>query len=307
RVALDHAIGSARVDDASRLVFALWRFWQVRGYLREGLTWAQRVLALAPGDARLRLRALEAAGGLTYWIGELDLTERYYVDAYERAGALGDEAERAKAAYNLSFAYLLNESKHGRARELLEEALTILRKHDDRGAIGRAAWALGAVYGEGWNRSREDYLRSRQLAQEALEQHRALGNRFDIAWDLHSTGLAALHLGESDTAERDWRESIQMFVEAGDSSGIVLLLSDFTELARVQGDTERQDILVGAWTAMSKRTGVGLASLWGTTEGRVLASDIPPERRPALERGLAMKTDEALAYALAPRHAKTTS
>jgi predicted ATPase/class 3 adenylate cyclase len=304
RAALEYAIASARVDDASRLVFSLWRFWQVRGYLREGLAWAQRVLPLPPDDSRLRLRALEAAGGLTYWMGDLQATERYYAEAYERAGALGDENERAKAAYNLSFAYLLIEDKHGRARDLLEEALAILRTHDDRAAIGRAAWALGAVYGEGWNRTREDYLRAQELAHEALAQHRALGNRFDIAWDLHSTGLAALHLGDHETSQRDFRESLQMFVEAGDSSGIVLLLSDFSELARMSGQTERLDTLVGAWTAMSKSTGVGLASLWGTTEGRVLATDIPPERRPALERGLAMKTDEAIAYALAVQPAR---
>jgi predicted ATPase/class 3 adenylate cyclase len=305
RAALEHAIARASVDEASRLVFSLWRFWQVRGYIREGITWAQRVLALPPSDARLRLRALEAAGGLTYWFGDLEGTERYYLEAYERAAALGDEPERAKAAYNLSFAYLLNESKHDRAKELLEEALTILRKYDDRGAIGRAAWALGAVYGEGWNRTREDYLKSRQLAQEALGQHRLLGNRFDIAWDLHSTGLAALHLGEFDDARRDFSEALQMFVDAGDSSGMVLLLSDFSELARMRGQTERLDTLVGAWTAMSRRTGVGLASLWGTTEGRVLDTDITEERRPALDRGLAMNTDEAIAYALGPQPAKT--
>jgi predicted ATPase len=305
RAALDHAIGRRNVDEASRLAFALWRFWQVRGYLQEGLMWTQRVLALPPGDARLRLRALEGAGGLTYWMGQLDQTERYYVDAYERAGALGDESERAKAAYNLSFAYLLVESKHERAKELLEEALTILRKHDDRGAIGRAAWALGAVYGEGWNRSREDYLKAEQLAQEALRQHRLLGNRFDIAWDLHSTGLAALRLGEFEGARRDFAESLQMFVDAGDSSGIVLLLSDFSELARMRGETERLDTLVGAWTALSRRTGVGLASLWGTTEGRILVTDIPEDRKAALERGLEMKTDEAIAYALEVQPAKT--
>jgi predicted ATPase/class 3 adenylate cyclase len=305
RAALEYAILGARVDDASRLAFALWRFWQVRGYLREGATWAQRVLALTPGDARLRLRALEAAGGLTYWMGDLVATERHYLDAYERAGALGDEAERAKAAYNLSFAYLLNTPLHDRAKELLEEALVILRRREDRAAIGRAAWALGAVYGEGYDRTREDYLRSRQLTQEALQQHRTLGNRFDIAWDLHSTGLAALHLGDLQETERDWREAIQIFVDAGDTSGIVLLLSDFSELARARGDVERQDTLVGAWTAMSKRTGVGLATLWGTTEGRVLVSDIPPQRKPALDRGLAMTTEEAIAYALAAPPATT--
>ena len=306
RAALECALSDKRVDDATRLVFALWRFWQVRGYLREGLTWAERVLALAPAEPRARLRALEAAGGLTYWMGDMGPTERYYREAYDRAGTLGDEAERAKAAYNLSFVHLLTPGEHPKGQSLLEEALTIFRRIGDRAAIGRAAWALGVLYGEGLDRTREDYLRSQNLAREALGEHRALGNRFDISWDLHATGLSALHLGELVDAERDWREALQMFVDAGDSSGMVLLLSNFSELARARGQTERADTLVGAWTALSQRTGVGLASLWGTTEGRVPAAEIPPDRRPALVRGLGMKTDQAVAYALATQATQTT-
>ena len=53
-----------------------------------------------------------------------------------------------------------------------------------------------------------------------------------------------------------------------------------------------------------QRTGVGLVALFGVTEGRSVAADIPPERRGAFERGFAMKTDEAIAYALAAPTAK---
>jgi predicted ATPase/class 3 adenylate cyclase len=298
RAALECAISEGAVDEASRLIFALWRFWQVRGYLREGRTWAERVLALPSADPLLRLRALEAAGGITYWMADMAATERLYGEAHERATALGDDPERAKAAYNLSFVYLVGELDFRRAEVLLEEALPIFRRLGDRAGAGRAAWALGALYGEGFDRTREDLLRSEKLSREALEEHRALGNRFDIAWDLHSTGLAALRLKRPDDAVIAWREAMDIFVEAGDSSGIVLLLSNFAEHARAVGDLEREATLVGAWTAMSERTGVGLASLWGTTEGRTLAKDIPAERRPAFERGQAMKTDEAIAFAL---------
>jgi predicted ATPase/class 3 adenylate cyclase len=307
RAALEHAISEAKVDAASHMVFALWRFWQVRGYLREGLTWAERVLALPAADPTSRLRALEAAGGLAYWTADLPPTERYYGQAYELAGAIGADAERAKAAYNLSFAYMFRVgTDHEKTLALLEEALAIFRKLGDRAALGRTAFALGSLYGEGPNKTHDDYLKSKQLAHEALTEHRALGNRFDIAWDLHGTGFSALKLGELDDAEKYWRESIQMFVDAADSSGIVLQLSNFAELAKARGDLERHAVLVGAWTAMSQRTGVGLASLWGVTEGRALARDIPSELRAAFERGLAMKTAEALAYALAALPAKTT-
>ncbi|MEP6693306.1 MAG: hypothetical protein ABJB39_01525, partial [Chloroflexota bacterium] len=306
RAALEHAIAAGRVEPASRVVFALWRFWQVRGYLREGLNWVERALGLPSAASRERLRVLEAAGGLTYWMADLDTTERYYREAYDITGGLADPAERAKAAYNLSFVYLLRSDDHPKGQALLEEALPIFRQLGDRAAIGRAAWALGAIYGEGTGRTPKDFLMADRLAHEALDEHRALGNRFDIAWDLHSTGLSALKLGRPDEAEAYWREALQIFIDAGDSSGIVLLLSNFSELARARGDIQRMDTLVGAWTALSQRTGVGLASLWGTTEGRIVAADIPFDRHAAFERGLAMKTDEAIAYALSVQPAKAT-
>ena len=133
-----------------------------------------------------------------------------------------------------------------------------------------------------------------------------LGNRFDIAWDLHAVGLSSFKVGEYDRASRNWREALDIFIAADDSSGIVLMLSHFAELAKVAGDIERHDTLTGAWSALAQRTGVGLATLWGATEGRDVPSDIPPERRPALERGLAMKTEEAIAFVLEPITVKTT-
>ena len=299
RAALEHAIVRGNADAASRLLFALWRFWQVRGFLREGLVWAERVLALPGSDPSSRLRALETAGGLAYWMANTSATESYYREAYELASSRGIEAERAKSAYNLSFAYMFaGREDHAKAFALLEEAIAIFRKLGDRASIGRTAFALGSLYLEGPGHSRDDFHRSKQFAHEALVEHRALGNRFDIGWDLYGTGLAAFMLGELDDAERDWREALGMFVDAGDSSGIVIHLSNFAELAKVRGDLERQDILIGAWTALSQRTGVGLVALFGVTEGRSVAADIPPERRSAFERGFAMKTDEAIAYAL---------
>lgn len=306
RAALEHAIVRANADDASRLLFALWRFWQPRGYLREGVGWAERVLALAGANPSSRLRALEAAGGLAYWMADLRTAERYYREAYELAGSLDAPAERAKSAYNLSFAYIFSPEHFAKASALLEEAIAIFRKVGDRAGIGRAAFALGSLYGEGPNHSHEDFLTAKRFAQEALAEHRALGNRFDIAWDLYATGFAAFKLGELADAERDWREALQMSIEAGDSSGIVIQLSNFAELAKVRGELERQDTLVGAWTALSQRTGVGLPTLFGVTEGRTVAADIPPDRRAAFERGLRLKTEEAIAYALAAQPAKTT-
>ena len=135
---------------------------------------------------------------------------------------------------------------------------------------------------------------------EAYEQHAGLGNLFDIGWDLQGLGLAALRLGELDEAEARWREAVAIFRDAADNSAMVLLLSDFAQAAKLRGDIARHDVLVGAWAGLAERTGVGLASILSNTDDREQPADIPPARRPWLERGLAMKTADAIAFATEP-------
>ena len=304
RAALECAISERRVDEASRLVLALWRFWQSRGYLLEGLGWAERVLALG-GEPRTRLRALDAAGGLAYWMGDVSATERFYREEYDIAGSLADAAERANAAYNLSFVYSIAKTDFPQGQALLEEALAIWRRLEARAGIARAAWALAYVHLDRPGATNADAEKAETLVREALAQHRALGNLFDVAWDLHTLGLVRLRLGDLDGAEAHWREAAEIFGDAQDSSGIVLILSNFAEIAKAHGNREREATLVGAWTALSQRTGVGLASLWGATEGRTVAETVLPQHRQAFERGTTMKTDEAVAYALGTEPAKS--
>jgi predicted ATPase/class 3 adenylate cyclase len=304
RAALEFAISDGRADEAARLVFALWRFWQSRGYLREGRSWAERAVAVPGGTKELRLRALEALGGLVYWMGDLAMLTHYGA-ALDLARDIGDKREIALAAYNLSFAYTIPTGDMAQGRVLLEEALGLFRELGDGAAIGRASFALSNVVSGGHGHSREDLLFAKQRVEEALEHHRKLSNRFDLGWDLHMAGLVDLKLGDLAGARAQWTEATRLFDAAADISGMVLMLSDFSELAKASGDLERHDVLVGAWAALARKTGIGLTALFGQTEDRAQPETIPAERQPAVERGLAMKLDDAVAYALATEPAKT--
>ena len=302
RAALDCAIDGGRVEDAVRLEYALWRFWQSRGHLREGRVWSDRVLAAAAGPPLLRIKALETAGGLAYWQADPKVIG-YYREAYELARQHGDRADRAKAAYNYSFTFSISGlspvQNYEEGRRYLQESLEGFRELGDRAAIGRAAWGLAVSYVNG-TRSQDELHRGREYALEALREHRALGERnlFDEGWDLHLLGLVALKLDELDEAAARFSEALETFVVSADTSGIVLMLSNIAEVAMQQGDVERHDVLVGAWSALSQRTGVVLADVFGVTEGRATAADIPADRKMALERGRSMKTDDAVALAL---------
>ena len=302
RAALECDIDSRRAESAVRMAHALWRFWQMRGHLREGRSWGDRVLALADGPPALRLKALQAVGGIAYWQADGKVAD-YYREAYELAQKSGDTAARAEAAYNYAFVFSIERigvPADGEAsRRYLAESLGGFREIGDPAATGRAAWALAITYVNG-SHSREELLLGRQYGSEALLEHRALSERnlFDEGWDLHVLGLAALKLAEVDEAADRFREALGLFVAAADTSGIVLMLSNTAEVARLRGNLERHDVLVGAWSALSQRTGVGLVDVYSATEGRLSPADIPAERRPAVERGLSMTTDAAVAYAL---------
>ena len=303
RAALDCDLDSRRAESAVRMVHALWRFWQMRGHLREGRSWGERVLALVDGPPLLRLKALGAVGGIAYWQADEKVSD-FYREAYELARDHADTATRAQAAYNYSFTFaiegLSGVADYDTARRYLAESLAGFREVGDRAAAGRAAWALASTYVNGPH-SREELQLGRQYSIEALDEHRSLPDRnlFDEGWDLHILGLAALKLDLIDEAAGRFHEALGLFVAAADTSGIVLMLSNIAQIARQRTNLERHDVLVGAWSALSQRTGVNLVTVFSATEGRLTAADIPAERRAALDRGLAMTTDEAVAYALA--------
>jgi hypothetical protein len=187
---------------------------------------------------------------------------------------------------------------------LLEEALAIFRDLGDAAGVGRTSFALANVLSGGLGHSGEDLVLAQKTIGEALQMHRRLSNQFDLAWDLHMVGLIALKLDDRDAARRAWTESTGLLMAAGDMSGLVLMLSNFAELAKATGDLDRHDVLVGAWAALAKRTGVGLTALFGQSEARAQPNEIPAERQPAVRRGLSMDLDSALAYALATEPAK---
>jgi tetratricopeptide (TPR) repeat protein len=229
----------------------------------------------------------------------------YYGRALTVAREIGSKDAIAKAAYNLAFAYIVPGTDVAEALILLEEAVDLYRELGDRAGQGRAAFALAGALSQGPDRPHDVLVRAQASAAEALEAHRGLGNQFDLAWDLHMMAFVALKLGDLETARRGWSEATQFFIDVEDASGMVLMLSNFGELAKASGDLERHDTLVGAWTALAKQTGVGLTALFGVTDGRMQAVDVPVARQPAVQRGLAMKLDDALAYALATEPAKT--
>ena len=297
RVALDRAMSRAWIDTALRLGAALWRFWQMRGHLREGSERLARVLAMPGVEANPapHIAALSAAGSLAYWMGDLPAAQ----GAYERALALsreaGDPRTIADSLYNLAFpVHLLDPAVD--VTVLLHEAAALFREAGDRGGRARSLWALGGM-------TEDDDAAAMAMSLEAAGLFQELGDRFHEGWALQSVAANAMHLGHMDEGRDRLTQGLVIFREMGDLSAMVVFLGSFADLAAFEGDVARALRLGGAAAASRDATDAGLGAWIGAMEERQrlaerMANDADAARYWA--EGQAMSVEEAVAYALTP-------
>jgi tetratricopeptide (TPR) repeat protein len=307
RAALDWALARPDPQLAARLSFALWRFWQQRGYLNEARA---RFDAMAAQDWQLepvdRARFAEAFGGIAYWQSDQPTAQRWYDEAHEIWRGLGDKGQIANALYNRAYADVINVMGSGGGaddnlavgRARLEEALAIYREIGDKGGEGNILWGLGSYY-----YFTADATQARDWYRRSLELHREAGDRTMEAWSLHMLALSAVGLRQFEEAREQGRHALRHFYEAGDVSGVTLVLDDLAIVAVDDGDLERAGRLWGAARHLQQTTGTALAD-YVEQNNKIYKVPTPhqalsPEELTArAAEGAAMGFDEIVAYAL---------
>jgi len=297
------AIAWAIDNDESRIALGLvsqcWRFWQMRGHLHEARERIDEVLGL-PGVEDLpveRADALEAAGGIAYWMADWPAAEERYEACLRLRREIGDPPSTAEAAFNLACVYAYGPEPFRsveRADELLVEAEGIFRERGDRLGLAKVLWAAG---GNVVDVRPADAI---EPFRESLALYRETGDRFGEAWALHMLGITEALTDALEDGEGHVRQALELFVAADDRSAVSILLNDFAVLAVLRGDVDRALRLNGAAAATEKRSGVGLG-LSATDIGGVLRrmwDTVPRDEAQVLfDEGMAMSTDEALDYA----------
>jgi tetratricopeptide (TPR) repeat protein len=273
----------------------LWRFWQMRGHLHEARTRLEAILAM-PGSRdhpTARRHALEAAGGVAYWQADMPAAQRFYDECLELTRDTGDMRAIANAIYNSAFPKVIDRSDVPEAFALLQEALPMFREVGDDLGVGRCLWAIGNCW----------YFQDRpdpavEPLDEAINIFRRLGAGFDLGWALHMRALVAIKQMDPVTATVLAQEALRMFSAVRDVSGLVLLVGNFAEIARLEGDLTRAIRLAGASAAHEASTGAGIAGLAIAIDQRLRDRISGEEEERAWAEGQAMSIEDAVAYAL---------
>jgi len=297
RAALDRAMARGWADVALRLGAALWRYWQMRGHLREGRERLGRLLAMPGVEAHPAafIPALEAAGSVAYWMGDLPAAQEIYERALARSREEGNPRTIAESLYNLVFPLHL-QGADAEASDLLREAASLFGRAGDRPGRAKTLWAMGGMF-------EKDDAAAKGMSLEAAGIFKELGDRFHEGWALQSVAVSARYLGQIDEARDRLTQGMEIFREAGDLSAMVVFLGSFADLAAVEGDDARALRLGGAAAASRDATDLGLGEGIGNIEERKRLVDriaTDPDAARLWAEGQAMSVDEAVAYALTP-------
>ena len=307
RAALDWATTKPWPELGARLAYALWRFWQQRGYLNEARGRLEAMAAMRWDlDSVLQARFAEAFGGVSYWQSDRTTAAAWYDKALEIWRTRDDRRELANALYNRAYADIislmgglsLDPALFAQTKAMLLEALSIYEELGDEAGQGNLLWGLGSL-----NYYNRDIPAAREWYQRSLELHRGSGQRTMEAWSLHMGALVDIGEQQFERAGRTAREALEVFSESGDVAGITLELDNLASVAAALGDRARAGRLWGAARKLQQQTGTGLADyveetfeMFGTPTPREVLTEEELAARAA--EGAAMSLDDLVAYAL---------
>jgi predicted ATPase/DNA-binding SARP family transcriptional activator len=241
RAVLRWSLEWGEIEVAVRLAGALWRFWYMRGHVREGRERLEEVIARAedaahdgrPVAPETLARALNAAGTFADKMGE----SRRAIELHERSLAirrtLGDRGAIAATLNDLANV-LTSAGEYARAMTYYEEGLALYRELGDE-------WGIVLVLGNFAHCISEQgqYERAAAMFEEAHTLASRMGGAREIAYALNNLGDISFRLGRLDAARDYFERGLALFREQADPLCIALSLLGLAHIARATGDASQ--------------------------------------------------------------------
>jgi predicted ATPase/DNA-binding CsgD family transcriptional regulator len=301
RAALTWALESKQIEAGLRLASALTLFWEIRGYVREGVRWLERLLAEA--DERISLKVhVDALVFATFHhrlLGNAQAAMIFARKAVDLAEAVSDLnssilafardglASAARTAGDYQTAFNLTEQNilfYRQAGPPFYLGMSLLAQGENAVQLGyyeiarerlneslalarqdddafRTAHALNTL-GD-LSRLEQKYADAAEVYARSLEMVRELDAQRDQASLLSNLGFAYLHLGDTERAYRSFMDSMAILQAQQNQPGMVECLIGFAATAVEGGQPAVGVRLFSAAATISERPSV---SAWKATQ-----------------------------------------
>lgn len=295
RAVLQWTREQGEAETGLRIGAVLWRFWAIRGHLREGREALEALLALPDAQAPtpIRAQALNGLGTLVHEISDFLTARPLLEEGLSIWRALGDEPGMAIALNNLAWVASMLGDFEG-ARQYSQESMALSRKLEDpRGmavVLHNLGWlntqqrryrtageqfreglslrsVIGDQRGYGYDQANLAFVRSlmgdygeaEALVHEGLSVLNRLKDRQIIAWALAVQGYIAVEQGQVDRGAACLEESCLLWRETGNRFGLAWSLCVLGGALQVRGEADRAWASVAEGLAICRQTG----SRWG--------------------------------------------
>jgi predicted ATPase len=229
--AIESALVRGEGEIAVRFGAALWRYWQIRGYLDEGYVWLTRGLA-AVGERlpAVRAKALYGLGSLAFDLGDFARAGECFAESLSLRQEVGDDLRIAESLTGLGM-FVEIQGEYERATKLHQEALAIRRARGDQLTVAKSLYNLGFIA-----RDTGKEAEARVQFLEALRICNELGIESSMSCFLRcNLGVLARLEGKDDEAARWLEESLAGFRRFGDKTGMGTALTELAGIALRQG------------------------------------------------------------------------
>ncbi len=303
RAALAWSLASGNIEAGLRIATALVRFWEIRGYVHEGLVWFERLLPQANQRVSqvVNARALAYASFLAMFVGDATMAQDYGQRAVAHAEAAGEEgsavlgialagqASAARVAGDYQAAFALEERVIHLARESPEQPFFLGMALLGHGSvaielgeyeIARASLDESLTIARAADDSFRvahtlnavgDLARCEQRYEDAQTAYvnsatllRELDAQHDLASVLHNLGHTCLRLGNFERSYALFCESMAAHQALQNVPGMTECLIGFAAIALLRGLPVAGARLLGASDAIGGRRNAA-TSVWHTT------------------------------------------
>ena len=249
RAAMAWLHGSGDVETAQQLGNEMARFWIDLGYISEGRSWLENVVAMMGSvPAEIQVEALYWAAGFANLQEDSKRAAHLATEALTLAREHGNVLGVAMALTQLAEALAATEIE--RAQALAEEALDIFREGGNRIMEGMTLRQLGS-----FAHRQHDDERAVAYHTSALTLWRELDHPWGVPAALRELAESALARGDLVTARTQYQESLLRWRLLGERLHMSDCLRGLARVALSSGDGETATMLLSAQARLDQAMG----------------------------------------------------